>query len=90
MPITLLEYGFLGLPVIATHVGNCELVITSDKMGQLIPSNDSKVLSKALMYYIAHETIRRASGLYLKKHIQSQFTSDAVKGELLKIYNKIS
>jgi len=90
LPITLLEYGFLGLPVIATHVGNCELVITSDKMGQLIPSNNSKALSKALMYYIAHETIRRASGLYLKKHIQSQFTSDTIKGELLKIYKKIS
>ena len=49
LPLALLEYGAVGLPVVCTKVGQCEEVI--GKNGKLVLPNDSKTLAEEILYY---------------------------------------
>ncbi len=86
LPIALLEYGYFGLPVVATAVGEIPFVI-NDKKGVLIPSQDLVLLVQALEKVIKVIDFRKAIGEQLKKDIHLYYTCEPVIKEYLKGFN---
>ncbi len=48
MPVTVIEMGALGLPVIATRVGGVPDIITDGESGQLVPDDDDLAMAEAV------------------------------------------
>ncbi|APY00717.1 glycosyltransferase family 4 protein [Lacinutrix venerupis] len=89
LPMALLEYGLAALPTIATQVGNCNLVIKNETLGQLIKPKMPNILANALMYYIENSEKSKIIGEQLKKHVEAHFSSHAISKLLINDYNTI-
>ncbi|WP_296314984.1 glycosyltransferase family 4 protein [Winogradskyella sp. UBA3174] len=87
LPISLLEYGLAKLPVIVTDVGDCNLIIKSDKMGCLINSEDVEAIENAIITYIENKSERDVVSENLHKHVLHNFSKEAVLETLLNTYN---
>lgn len=84
MPVALLEYGQVGLPVVCTRVGECEGVIGG--AGLLVPSGDPEALFQALEFYIENEFKRKKDAVDFHKRIAEVYSEEAVMGQLLSFY----
>lgn len=83
LPVSLLEYGYFGLPTIATAVGEIPKVLHTDN-GILIKSLDTDFFVEAIEKVITDTNFRNLIGLYLKKEIFSNYTKEAVISNYLK------
>ena len=84
LPINLLEAGWAGTPVVATHVdGNRDLFARS-KTGILIHRHQSaEAIAREIQRLVSHSKERTELGFRFQKHVMSQF-SEAVWLERLK------
>jgi glycosyltransferase involved in cell wall biosynthesis len=89
LPIALLEYGLAGLPTIVTNVGNCNLVIANEALGQLIPSKNEPALKQALINYISDLEVSKNKGTKLKVFVEANFSAEAVSKIILTDYKHI-
>jgi len=87
MPLVILEAMAAGIPCIATRVGGIAEVISSDDVGILVPSKDSKALAKAMI------DLGGASREQLEKYaekardrIQQFYSHDVVREKLSNLY----
>ena len=78
LPIAILEYGFFGLPVISTNVGEIGSVIINNTSGFLVAPNDPEEFSKKLILLLENEDKRIAFAANLQKTIFDNYTPDAV------------
>lgn len=90
LPLAILEYGLNKKPVIATNVGQISKIITSDKEGLIIQSNDLTQLSGAIENLIENEKYRIAMGLELYKIIQSHYTQQSIMTNYLSWLNSLT
>ena len=86
LPVSLLEYGYFGLPVVATAVGEVTTVLDSDN-GVLIPSGDLFLLVQALEKIIKDAHFRTIIGEKLKKDIHLHFTHETIIKKYLEGFN---
>jgi len=89
LPIALLEYGLASLPTIATAVGNCNLVIANETLGQLVPAQKPEVLTQALINYISNIELVKIKGVSLQSHVLTHFSVNAVSKILIADYKRI-
>ncbi|WGD34863.1 glycosyltransferase [Olleya sp. YS] len=89
LPLALLEYGLAGLPVIATHVGDCNLVISERTEGQLIPSENSLEMEKALLDYIYNPEKAKLAGNTFHHKVAHQFSETSTIKTIKAIYQSI-
>ena len=52
LPVVLLEYGALGLPVVCTDVGQCREVVDGGNAGILVASGDHKALAEGIVRFL--------------------------------------
>ncbi|UWY28593.1 glycosyltransferase family 4 protein [Flavobacterium sp. TR2] len=78
LPLALLEYGFHKLPVISTNVGQVSSVITSDKVGIVIESQNLKQLVIAIEKLILDQKYREELGLALYNEVKSNFSEEKI------------
>jgi glycosyltransferase involved in cell wall biosynthesis len=86
LPVALLEYGFAGLPVVCTKVGECEAVVGT--AGILVPPNDQEALFLALKSYVENEVDRRKDSVAFHNHILEIYSEEAVIEKLLDFYQE--
>ena len=86
LPVSLLEYGYFGLPVVATAVGEVPKVLDS-KNGLLIPSSDLFLLVQALEKMIYNPDFRKSIGEQLKKDIHLRHTQEPIMKKYLEGFN---
>lgn len=86
LPLVLLEYGQGGLPVVATNVGDCNLVISSKQYGELIPSENPEELAKALIMYMTNTELRQQTGDRLRNFVTETFSEAASIKQILALY----
>jgi glycosyltransferase involved in cell wall biosynthesis len=77
LPVSLLEYGYFGLPTIATAVGDISSVLHTDN-GILIKSLDTVSFVQAIEKVITDINYRNLIGMQLKKEIHLNYTKEAV------------
>lgn len=83
LPVALLEYGYGGLPVVATAVGEIPQVL-SPESGMVVPSGNESELVQALTQLVTNEELRRKMGTHWKNEIQLNYTQEAVMERYLK------
>lgn len=75
-PITLLEAGALGVPVVATRVGGVPELVESGHHGVLVKAEDVDQLAAALRQILVDTRHSTAMGEALRKRVRDEFTWD--------------
>ncbi|MCM4154680.1 glycosyltransferase family 4 protein [Gramella sp. AN32] len=76
LPLALLEYGMVGLPVICTAVGECERVVGGD--GKVVPPNNPVKLSEAIKDYLDNPEEAKLDSLNFHTRIEKDYSEKAV------------
>lgn len=84
LPVSLLEYGLAGLPVVVTDVGDCKKVMGTN--GMVVKKENAKVLANAIEKYITDENLRVLKASQFQKHIFENYSEKIYFSELIKIY----
>ena len=74
LPISLLEYGLAGLPVIATDVGECKNVINHHKA--IVVPKRSDIFAKALIEIIENDFLKNEISTSLHAQVTSTFSKE--------------
>lgn len=82
LPVSLLEYGYFGLPVVTTAVGEIPSIINGTN-GILVPEGEAGLFGDALLKLIADSGLRENLGMTLKSDIEQKFTKEAVLKDYL-------
>jgi glycosyltransferase involved in cell wall biosynthesis len=90
LPLAVLEYGLYKLPVVATNVGEILKVITSEKEGLIIESNNIKQLVCSVQNLIENEKARQEMGMDLNKRILLNYSQEAIIEEYLSWLNSLT
>jgi glycosyltransferase involved in cell wall biosynthesis len=89
LPLSLLEYGLAGLPVVVTDVGQCSEVVDAGRAGLLVPPRDPESLAGAVGELLESPARRTALGNALRHHVDRRFGKQAVLSQLCGIYHTI-
>jgi glycosyltransferase involved in cell wall biosynthesis len=89
LPLALLEYGLVGLPVVATAVGDIPNVIEHQNNGLLVPPNNAAVLAAAINQLITRPEVSQYYGKALQSVVQQQYSAEASVAHLLVFYKRI-
>jgi glycosyltransferase involved in cell wall biosynthesis len=73
LPVSLLEYGLAGLPVVCTAVGDCSIVISSTDLGFIVPPSDSWKLAEAMITCLESYPEVQHMGANLQKKVEREY-----------------
>jgi glycosyltransferase involved in cell wall biosynthesis len=82
LPVSLLEYGYFGLPVVVTNVGEVATVISNEN-GLLIDSNDVNSFVLAIEKLIDDSSLRSSIGEKLMRDIHSKYSNGVIINDYL-------
>lgn len=71
MPVTVLEMGALGLPVVATRVGGVPDVITDGVNGLLVPDDDDRLMAEAVVRLLGQPALAQRLALAGREFAES-------------------
>ena len=86
LPMSLLEYGLGGLPVITTDVGYCSNLILDKSHGVLTPSDDVDAITNGIMTYITNVDYRNTCSVKFQKRVIEDFSESNVISTIVKDY----
>lgn len=89
LPVSLLEYGVAGLPVVSTSVGEISEVLGHGAYGTLVPPGDAKALAAGLRSMMVSHSTREEWGRCFRRHIEANYSKEAAIQQLLMVYQNI-
>ena len=87
LPVALLEYGLLKLPVVVTGVGDCGNVVSNLESGLVVPPNNENKLAEGIIFLIENDKQRKEFGENLYKNTVLNYGKNAYLTQLISIYN---
>lgn len=88
LPVALLEYGFHGLPVVVTNVGEISSIVATNKNGFLIEELNSEEFYKSICLLIEDESLRTELSVNLHQTILENYSEKAILGKYLELLNE--
>lgn len=88
-PLSLLEYGISGLPIVATRVGEIPSLIEDHTSGLLVDAESPLQLAAALISLLGDSELRYNLGESFQKVVMDNFTQEIIGKRLLSIYDQI-
>jgi glycosyltransferase involved in cell wall biosynthesis len=73
LPVSLLEYGLMGLPVVVTNVGDCPAVVGNGKFGKLVPPKSYEKFALAIMDILENPIESKKMGEDFKIHVLNNY-----------------
>lgn len=89
LPVSLLEYGLYGKPVVVTGVGELPLVVQNEVNGFVVPSENRTIFYEAIVQLIESPELRVKFGKNLKQTILENHSQDAIVKKYLEWLNRI-
>jgi len=89
LPLALLEYGFAGLAVASTDVGQCREVLANGEVGRLVPSGNAEKLGEALAELLENPDLREELGRKFQDHVQRNYSEDGFMKALAEVYETV-
>lgn len=89
LPISLLEYGLAGLPVISSAVGEIPAVLEYGKYGFLFEPGNETDLATKLCHLIENKDLRISMGNKFKTHVMEKYSMKAIIDNLLRVYQSV-
>lgn len=87
LPMALLEYGNVGIPVVCTDVGQCDVVVNG--FGKIIPYQDDEALANGIIYYLKNPEIAKEDGILFHNHVEKNFSEKVIIHDFQSLYNKL-
>ncbi len=84
LPVSLLEYGLAGLPIVCTDVGQCKEVVNN--YGKIVPSNNYRDLAEAIKQYFQEPKSMEEDAFSFSKHISKSYSFESILPSILNIY----
>jgi glycosyltransferase involved in cell wall biosynthesis len=88
-PVSLLEYGFSGLPTLSSNVGSCSEIIIDNVTGLLFDPTNNLELKKQLYKIVLDKSLQDRLGLYLHKSVHKKYSKEYVLKLLISKYEII-
>jgi glycosyltransferase involved in cell wall biosynthesis len=87
-PRFLLEAASAGLPIVATDIAGCRVVVKDGGNGFLVPIKQPKVLAVKIREIIESEDVRSRMGKASREMVLSQLDERIIVGEFVKLYER--
>lgn len=87
LPMSLLEYGAAGLPVVATKVGECSDVLDRGRAGLLVSPASPDDLARAILSLLDSPALRAELSALFRQRVNDFFSAEAVMSQLCQIYD---
>ncbi|MBE8727797.1 glycosyltransferase [Flavobacterium hungaricum] len=88
-PVTLIEYGCAGLPVLSTNAGYCSEIIKNEETGLLFdPLNEQEIILQ-MQKIINNNELRNKFANHLKQVVENIYNEDKIIETILLEYSKI-
>jgi glycosyltransferase involved in cell wall biosynthesis len=88
-PMGLIEYGSVGLPVIATRVGQCTEILDDGRAGLLVPPHSPNRLAEALLALLQSSERRAALAQRFHQRVQTVYSPGPILKQLCQIYASV-
>jgi len=85
LPVSLLEYGLAGLPVVITDVGQCAEVVGYGRFGRVVPPEDPETLADELCWIIHNSISAVQMGDAFREHVTNEYGP----GQFMKQYQSL-
>lgn len=85
LPVSLLEYGLAGLPVVVTDVGQCAEVVGHGQYGEVVPPGAPTELALALIRIMDDYESAQKMGKGFKQHILNEYGSQKFLKEYFRL-----
>ena len=89
LPVSLLEYGLSGLPVVCTNVGDCSFVLDNGKCGRLVEPNNSDALAGEMLFMLEQKDRAREMASLLKERVLKEFSQTEAINKIINEYRII-
>lgn len=89
LPITLLEAMAVGLPILATPVGEIPAVLGEGRGGRILPSGDVEILGKELIDYLGDQSQQQRLAQWAKAQVHEVYSSVAMQVRYRQIYEQL-
>lgn len=86
LPLSLLEYGWAGLPSVSTSVGQCAEVLDSGRAGILVNPGAPDQLAAAIQSLLESPAKRSESGRLFQEFVRKTFDPAAIVNKVCDIY----
>ena len=86
LPVSLLEYGMAGLPVVATDVGECSEVLDHGRAGILAPPESPVELAEALTVLLRSHRRRSALGQKFSRRVKELYSPSSIMTQVCQVY----
>jgi len=87
-PRFLLEAAATGLPIVATDVEGCRMVVRDEENGLLVPPRDARELAGAIGRLLEDPSERRRMGESGRRSVERNFSEEKVVGQHLELYRR--
>jgi len=89
LPVSLLEYGLAGLPVVVTNVGQCAEVLGELGEESVIPRNNPEQLAEALEWHFQNRTESMIKGKMFQAKVQRDYGSSSFLDNYINFISRI-
>jgi glycosyltransferase involved in cell wall biosynthesis len=89
LPVSLLEYGLAGLPVVVTNVGQCAEVVGHGKYGKVVPPKKPNELADEIIFLMNNKSLANNLGFSFKEHIKKNYGAENFMTQYGSLLNKI-
>jgi glycosyltransferase involved in cell wall biosynthesis len=88
-PLSLVEYGWARLPVVATRVGQCEEILDGGEAGVLVPPAAPEALAKAILDLLGSAERRNELGQRLRARVESEYGPERSLQRICDVYQSV-
>ncbi|MGH2672745.1 MAG: glycosyltransferase family 4 protein [Actinomycetota bacterium] len=88
-PVSLVEAGAAGRPVVATRVGGVPDVVADGETGILVPPGDPAATAAAIERLLGEPALARAMGGTARARVPSRFSADRLVDDLAALYSRL-
>lgn len=88
-PVSLIEAGAAGLPVVSTEVGGVASVVLDERTGLLVPPGDPTSLAHAMNRLLSNPELRRRFGAAAREHAIRSFSKERLVDDIRLLYDEL-
>lgn len=90
LPLSLIEYGLAGLPVVCTRVGQCAELLEEGKNGLLVPPQDATALAAACLQLLKNKNLKKQLAVNFTAFVRNNYSKEAILHRLVSIYKSLN
>lgn len=89
VPLFLLEAAASGLPIVASDIEGCRMIVTPELNGYLVPIKDELALARAIRQLLFDKKLREKMGNASRKIAEEKFDIRKINYQYIELYKKL-